>query len=111
MSEDYQYQVIKFKAKVEQLREYLAENWDDLEAEDIANIFGIETTKEIDLNVVIEGTVSVTVPMRYDVSDIRYISGEVNDISFDDSDIEVTSHSLSVTKTTEAQSPKQLADL
>jgi phosphopantetheine adenylyltransferase len=102
MSEDYQYQVIKFKAQIEQLKEYLAENWNDLEAEDIANIFGIETTKEIDLDVVIKGTVTVKVPMHYDTDDIRYISGEVNDISFDDSDIEVTGHSLTVTKTNEA---------
>lgn len=102
MSEDYQYQVIKFKAQVEQLREYLAENWDSPESEDIANIFGIETTKDIDLDVVIKGTVSVTVPMSYDVSDIRHISGEVGDISFDDSDIEVTSHSLAIVETNEA---------
>jgi hypothetical protein len=102
MSEDYQYQVIKFKAQIEQLREYLAENWDSPDSDDIANIFGIDDTKEVTLDVVIKGQVTVTVPMRYDVDDIRYISGEVGDISFDDSDIEVTSHSLTVTETNEA---------
>ena len=102
MSEDYHYQVIQFKAKVEQLREYLAENWNDLEAEDIANIFGIETTKDVELDVVIKGQVTVRVPMRYNTDDISYISGEVKDIDFDDSDIEVVDHSLSVVETNEA---------
>lgn len=87
--------------RIDRVRVYLTENWDSPDSEEIAEILGIEITKEIDLEVVIKGTVQVRVPIGYDTSDIRYISGSINNFEFDDSDIEVLDFDLNLDSTTE----------
>lgn len=57
---------------VAQLREYIADNFDDLgeHAEPIAEIFNIELTKEVEVSVRVSYSLTVTVPMNWGEDEI-----------------------------------------
>jgi predicted nuclease with TOPRIM domain len=70
----------ELESKVEQLEEYLDENWDSLDdhAESIAEIFGIDTEVEKEVSVSISGTMTIKAPRSYDWDDLSYSSFEVS---------------------------------
>jgi len=89
-------QTVKYRGQIDELKDYLETNWDNLDGEEIANIFGIETTKTIEMTVIIKGTVSVKVPMNYDKDDLASISTDI-EIDFNDSDVETENSELEIT--------------
>ena len=68
----------ELETKVEQLTEYLDENWDDIEAEQIAEIMGIDTEVEKEVQVEISGTMTIKAPRSFDWDDLNYLSFEVS---------------------------------
>jgi len=66
------------ESKVEELEEYLDENWDDIDAERVAEIMGIDTEVEKEVSVSISGTMRVKAPRGYDWDDLSYSSFEVS---------------------------------
>jgi DNA-directed RNA polymerase sigma subunit (sigma70/sigma32) len=89
-------QTVKYRGQIAELKDYLETNWDNLDGEEIANIFGIETTKTIEMTVIIKGTISVKVPMNYDKDDLASISTDI-EIDFNDSDVETEDSELEIT--------------
>ena len=88
----------ELETKVEQLTEYLDENWDDIEAERIAEIMGIDTEVEKEVSVEISGTMTIKAPRSFDWDDLNYSSFEVsidtswsNDFSIESYDLDVNS--------------------
>ena len=68
----------ELEAKVEQLTEYLDEEWDDIEAERVAEIMGIDTEVEKEVSVEISGTMTVKAPRGFDWDDLSYSSFSVS---------------------------------
>ena len=68
----------ELESKVEQLEEYLDDNWDSIEAERVAEIMGIDTEVEKEVSVSISGTMTVKAPRNYDWDDLSYSSFEVS---------------------------------
>ena len=60
------------KRQITRLETYLDDNWEDLEmvADELCDIFGIESTKEISLTIEVEFEVTVTVPRGYNADEI-----------------------------------------
>jgi len=68
----------ELERKVEQLEEYLDDEWDSIEAERVAEIMGIDTEVEKEVSVSISGTMTVKAPRNYDWDDLSYSSFEVS---------------------------------
>jgi predicted nuclease with TOPRIM domain len=68
----------EIERKVEQLEEYLDDEWDSIEAERVAEIMGIDTEVEKEVSVSISGTMRVKAPRGYDWDDLSYSSFEVS---------------------------------
>jgi predicted nuclease with TOPRIM domain len=68
----------ELESKVEQLEEYLDEDWDSIEAERVAEIMGIDTEVEKEVSVTISGTMTVKAPRGYDWDDLSYSSFDVS---------------------------------
>jgi hypothetical protein len=68
----------EIERKVEQLEEYLDDEWDSIEAERVAEIMGIDTEVEKEVSVSISGTMTVKAPRSYDWDDLSYSSFEVS---------------------------------
>lgn len=64
--------------KKEALEEYLDENWDDIEAEQVAEIMGIDAEVEKEVSVEISGTMTIKAPRGFDWDDISYSSFSVS---------------------------------
>ena len=79
--------------KIENVRKYLAENWDSPDSEEICEILGIEAHKTLDVEVVVKGIVSVKVPLGFDVDDLHGISATI-DFDFDGYEVETLSNDL-----------------
>jgi predicted nuclease with TOPRIM domain len=68
----------ELESKVEQLEEYLDDEWDSIEAERVAEIMGIDTEVEKEVSVSISGTMTIKAPRSYDWDDLSYSSFEVS---------------------------------
>lgn len=64
--------------KKEALEEYLDENWDDIEAEQVAEIMGIDAEVEKEVSVEISGTMTIKAPRGFDWDDLSYSSFSVS---------------------------------
>lgn len=64
--------------KKEALEEYLDENWDDIEAEQVAEIMGIDAEVEKEVSVEISGTMTIKAPRGFDWDDLSYSSFTVS---------------------------------
>jgi hypothetical protein len=88
-------QITQHRVMVAQLREYLVENFDDLgeHAEPIAEIFSIDLTKSVEVEVKMTYSLTVTVPLGWTEDEIsenlRYPEG----FESDDNDMCIESES------------------
>lgn len=89
----------KLEAKVEQLTEYLDDNWEDIEAERVAEIMGIESEVEKEVQVEISGTMTIKAPRGFDFDDLNHISFDVSIDTTWSSDFTIESYDLDVTST------------
>lgn len=87
------------EAKVERLTEYLDENWDDIEAEQVADIMGIESEVEKEVQVEISGTMTIKAPRGFDFDDLNHISFDVSIDTTWSSDFTIESYDLDVNST------------
>ena len=85
--------------QIDRVKEYLIQNWDDPDSEEICDILGIAKTRTIDLELVIKGTVSVEVPITYDAENLNYLSATI-EFNFDDSEVDTLDVNLEVKDTT-----------
>jgi predicted nuclease with TOPRIM domain len=90
----------ELESKVEQLEEYLDENWDDIDAERVAEIMGIDTEVEKEVSVSISGTMTVKAPRGYDWDDLSYSSFEVSIETNWSETFSIESYDLDVNDTT-----------
>jgi predicted RNase H-like nuclease (RuvC/YqgF family) len=95
-------QISNLKGQVSSLEEYLNENWDDLDehAEAIAELFGIDTEVEKEVQVEISGTMTIKAPRSFDWDDIKYTSFDVSIDTSWSSDFSIESYDLDVNDTT-----------
>ena len=88
-------QITQYRVMVAQLREYIVDNFDDLgdHAEPIAEIFSIDLTKSVEVEVKVTYSLTVTVPVGWTEDDIsnnlRYPEG----FESDDNDMCIESES------------------
>jgi hypothetical protein len=88
-------QITQYRVMVAQLREYIVENFDDLgeHAEPIAEIFSIDLTKSVEVEVKVTYSLTVTVPLGWTEDEIsenlRYPEG----FESDDNDMCIESES------------------
>jgi hypothetical protein len=88
-------QITQHRVMVAQLREYIVENFDDLgeHAEPIAEIFSIDLTKSVEVEVKVTYSLTVTVPLGWTEDEIsenlRYPEG----FESDDNDMCIESES------------------
>ena len=87
------------EAKVERLTEYLDDNWDDIEAEKVAEIMGIESEVEKEVQVEISGTMTIKAPRGFDFDDHNHISFDVSIDTTWSSDFTIESYDLDVNST------------
>ena len=87
------------ETKVEKLEEYLDENWDEIEAEQVAEIMGIDTEVEKEVSVEISGTITIKAPRSFDWDDIKYTSFDVSIDTSWSSDFSIESYDLDVNST------------
>ena len=87
------------ETKVEKLEEYLDENWDEIEAEQVAEIMGIDTEVEKEVSVEISGTITIKAPRSFDWDDIKYTSFDVSIDNSWSSDFSIESYDLDVNST------------
>jgi hypothetical protein len=91
-------QITQHRVMVAQLREYLVENFDDLgeHAEPIAEIFSIDLTKSVEVEVKMTYSLTVTVPLGWTEDEIsenlRYPEG----FESDDNDMCIESESADI---------------
>ena len=90
----------ELESKVEQLEEYLDDNWDSIEAERVAEIMGIDTEVEKEVSVSISGTMTVKAPRGYDWDDLSYSSFEVSIETNWSETFSIESYDLDVNDTT-----------
>jgi hypothetical protein len=90
----------ELESKVEQLEEYLDDNWDSIEAERVAEIMGIDTEVEKEVSVSISGTMTVKAPRNYDWDDLSYSSFEVSIETNWSETFSIESYDLDVNDTT-----------
>jgi predicted nuclease with TOPRIM domain len=90
----------ELESKVEQLEEYLDDNWDGIEAERVAEIMGIDTEVEKEVSVSISGTMTVKAPRGYDWDDLSYSSFEVSIETNWSETFSIESYDLDVNDTT-----------
>ena len=90
----------ELESKVEQLEEYLDDNWDSIEAERVAEIMGIDTEVEKEVSVSISGTMTVKAPRGYDWDDLAYSSFEVSIETNWSETFSIESYDLEVNDTT-----------
>jgi hypothetical protein len=88
------------ESKVEELEEYLDENWDSIEAERVDEIMGIDTEVEKEVSVSISGTMRVKAPRGYDWDDLSYSSFEVSIETNWSETFSIESYDLEVNDTT-----------
>jgi hypothetical protein len=74
----------EFNRKRNALEEYLDENWDDLgmHANEIAEIFGIALTKEVDVTVTVEYEITLTIPRSCSTDDLNEYEFDFDNISY-----------------------------
>jgi len=90
----------ELERKVEQLEEYLDDEWDSIEAERVAEIMGIDTEVEKEVSVSISGTMTVKAPRGYDWDDLSYSSFEVSIETNWSETFSIESYDLEVNDTT-----------
>jgi hypothetical protein len=90
----------EIERKVEQLEEYLDDEWDSIEAERVAEIMGIDTEVEKEVSVSISGTMRVKAPRGYDWDDLSYSSFEVSIETNWSETFSIESYDLEVNDTT-----------
>ena len=90
----------ELESKVEQLEEYLDDEWDSIEAERVAEIMGIDTEVEKEVSVSISGTMTVKAPRGYDWDDLSYSSFEVSIETNWSETFSIESYDLDVNDTT-----------
>jgi hypothetical protein len=90
----------ELESKVEQLEEYLDDEWDSIEAERVAEIMGIDTEVEKEVSVSISGTMTVKAPRGYDWDDLSYSSFEVSIETNWSETFSIESYDLEVNDTT-----------
>jgi hypothetical protein len=90
----------ELESKVEQLTEYLDDEWDSIEAERVAEIMGIDTEVEKEVSVSISGTMTVKAPRGYDWDDLSYSSFEVSIETNWSESFSIESYDLEVNDTT-----------
>jgi hypothetical protein len=88
------------ESKVEQLEEYLDDEWDSIEAERVAEIMGIDTEVEKEVSVSISGTMRVKAPRGYDWDDLAYSSFDVSIETNWSETFSIESYDLEVNDTT-----------
>lgn len=90
---DYSQSLTMLEGKVRRVRDYLTENYDELEghAESIAEILELELTRDITYSVQMNATVTVSVPVGEDGEEILienlYIDANHGDIVIDDYEV------------------------
>ena len=89
----------ELETKVEQLTEYLDEDWDNIEAEKVAEIMGIESEVEKEVQVEISGTMTIKAPRGFDFDDLNHISFDVSIDTTWSSDFTIESYDLDVNST------------
>jgi hypothetical protein len=90
----------ELESKVEQLEEYLDDEWDSIEAERVAEIMGIDTEVEKEVSVSISGTMTVKAPRGYDWDDLSYSSFDVSIETNWSETFSIESYDLEVNDTT-----------
>jgi hypothetical protein len=90
----------EIERKVEQLEEYLDDEWDSIEAERVAEIMGIDTEVEKEVSVSISGTMRVKAPRGYDWDDLAYSSFDVSIETNWSETFSIESYDLEVNDTT-----------
>ena len=89
----------ELETKVEQLTEYLDEEWDSIEAEKVAEIMGIDTEVEKEVQVEISGTMTIKASRGFDWDDLSYSSFEVSIDTSWSNDFSIESYDLDVNRT------------
>jgi predicted nuclease with TOPRIM domain len=90
----------ELESKVEQLEEYLDDEWDSIEAERVAEIMGIDTEVEKEVSVSISGTMTIKAPRNFDWDDLSYSSFEVSIETNWSETFSIESYDLDVNDTT-----------
>jgi predicted nuclease with TOPRIM domain len=90
----------ELESKVEQLEEYLDEEWDSIEAERVAEIMGIDAEVEKEVSVSISGTMRIKAPRGYDWDDLSYSSFDVSIETNWSETFSIESYDLDVNDTT-----------
>jgi predicted nuclease with TOPRIM domain len=90
----------ELESKVEQLEEYLDDNWDGIEAERVAEIMGIDTEVEKEVSVSISGTMTIKAPRNFDWDDLSYSSFDVSIETNWSETFSIESYDLDVNDTT-----------
>ena len=92
----------KKRIEVEKVKEYLVENYDDLElhADEIAELLGITLEKTVEVTFQVEITASITLPIGKDFDDLNEYDFEVT-LESTDSDYTVENYDSTIERMTE----------
>lgn len=92
----------KKRIEVENVKEYLVENYDELEehADEIAKLLGITLEKSVEVTFQVEITATITLPIGKDFNDLSEYDFEVS-LESTDSDYEVEGYDATINRMTE----------
>ena len=95
--------VKEFGSSIEKVKEYLVENYDELElhADEIARLLRIELTNTVEVTFQVEVTATVTLPVGKDFDDLSEYDFEVT-IESSNSDYEIESYDADITRMRES---------
>ena len=90
------------RIEIEKVKEYLVENYDDLElhADEIAELLGITLEKTVEVTFQVEITASITLPIGKDFDDLNEYDFEVT-LESTDSDYTVEGYDSTIERMTE----------
>ena len=91
------------RSRIDDVREYLIENYDDLElhADEIAKLLGIDLSKTVDVTFQVEITATITMPVGKDFDDLSEYDFEIT-LDSCDSDYEIDSYDTTIERMRES---------
>ena len=92
----------KKRIEVENVKEYLVENYDELEehADEIAKLLGLTLEKSVEVTFQVEITATISLPIGKDFRDLSEYDFEVS-IESSDSDVDVEGYDSTINRMTE----------
>ena len=88
----------EYKRKVEQLDEWLNEEWDSIDEEvrdKLCDIFGLDQEVTKTISIMVKGTIDITAPRGYDWENIEEDLNPCVDVEISNSDLEVSGYGFS----------------